>query len=266
MNETQITYCHNDEVSNRILTFKNNETEHLIVFVAGWSSTPSTWRYFLPVLQEKATVHYFETREKAHTKYVLTSPSFDINAMSNDLVFYLNNLKKDYVLIGASVGASVIINSFNQLLNTPLCVVLLTPNSKIKIQSSLQVLRITPVKILRFVRPLILTLINVFSFKADAHRIEGLVNAMNSAELATSKKSIIQLSSMNLLAKKPERLNIPALIIATNKDSVHNSHDSILFQERLGADLIRFETFTEAHSSRCAKQVIEWTNSKGVLS
>ncbi len=265
MNNAIITYSQNNEVHNRLLILNNNETENIVVFVAGWSSTPSTWRYFIPILQQKSSVHYFETREKAHTRYIVKPLSFGIESMSSDLVYYLNNLQKKYILMGASVGASVIINSLSKLSKNPVGIVLLTPNNRVKLPAYFQVLRIIPVNLLQLIRPLILILIKKFSFKADAHKIEGLINAMNSVAFAISKKSILQLSRMNLLNGKIGRLKVPTLIVATNRDSLHNLQDSILFQNTLGADIIRFETFTEAHSSKCAKHILEWSNNKNLL-
>jgi pimeloyl-ACP methyl ester carboxylesterase len=101
-----------------------------IVFVPGWASTTRTWSRFMPRLSQEARVCYLETREKVSAS-IENLDAQTIDRASGDIADFTRHTFPDgnVVLVGASTGANLVLESYLKLGYEPLGLVLMTPHS-----------------------------------------------------------------------------------------------------------------------------------------
>jgi len=233
----------------------------VILFVAGWASTPFTWRYFMPHLSSWAEVHYFETREKASSN-LSRSTDVSITAMASDIASYIeqNITGEPYGLIGASTGANLAISAL-RLAARPAWAVLVLPHVRVPIATYLNLFRFIPAPALRCLKPVILWLFRLNRLVGrTSQKQEGAFAALQQADLAKLRRSLFSWMTYRLESSELANLsNLPCLIIAASQDSTHNAGDA----QSISTDLPRSHyydgrTFTWAHSTHASRYVMNW--------
>lgn len=253
----KVLYSRNENVSNRVLLYGNRGLN--LLFVPGWASTEYTWRNFIPYLSKNYIVHYFETREKPNTRYQDRNVDLSLDSMSNDLVTYANSISGLSFVAGASLGASTIINGWKNIAIKPRKLALICPNLGIRLPKLFSVWEKAPRSVLKAARPAILWGISKFSYGYDGDRVAGMLRAFRIAEIDVLLRSAKQLANLRLPSELISKIDVPALVIGTLQDEIHNLNDAIKVAKEIKTSKWEtLPTFGDAHSSRSARLLELW--------
>jgi len=116
----------------------NPESDHPIIFVAGWVSNVTGWTDFLRGLAPKHPVFYIETREKESARVQIKRPKptdFSIERISIDLINVCESLQVNMnraILMGSSLGATAILEALKHSKISAQAAFLIGPNSEFK--------------------------------------------------------------------------------------------------------------------------------------
>ena len=256
-------YFHRRDASLRVIHLSNTnvDTDQKLIFMPGWASTIFTWRYFLSRMTRFASVYYIETREKSSS--ILSDHAvFNIDAMTDDLTYYLHTYhgSSNYLLAGASTGATIIIEAWRQLHQKPLRIALILPNKKIPIPSYIWFLKLVPRRLLPYLKPAAMFFMTNFRLspkEVDQH--SGMFAAVEDGNLHKLRASGLVLAKYSLLLSAGLQIDRPTLIIGAEQDRLHNANDIIDIQRSIpGSSYINLNSFTAAHSSKAADLVGRW--------
>ncbi len=258
-----VTYFDSGEASLRLIRLWRGavEPERIVVFVPGWASTLFTWRYFLTRLVATSTIHYFESREKA-SSVLANGARMDVPSLAADLVGYLNTRQgaDDYLLVGASAGATLILQGWRQLRRKPRAVLLLLPNRRFPIPRHVGLLRLVPERLMRHIKPFAVHFMS--SFRLTPREVEqhiGMFAAVNDANFVKLRASGLSLRSYLLDRRAGGAVDRPCLVIGASQDRLHNPEDVIEIQRSIpGSSYVDLRTFTAAHNSKAADLISRW--------
>ncbi|MBN1961286.1 MAG: alpha/beta hydrolase [Deltaproteobacteria bacterium] len=128
--ENLIRISHN--VHLRVLTWRpKNPKGQPILFVAGWVSAVSGWLDLLSVLVTEHVVYYLETKEKSSAELINPqTQDFYIPKQAQELIQAASILKltpDDFIIMGSSLGASIILEALKNQQLKPQCAFLIGP-------------------------------------------------------------------------------------------------------------------------------------------
>ena len=259
-------YFDNGQAELRVVRLWKDTTRPTVplVFVPGWASTIFTWRYFLPRLLCYTSIFYFETREKS-SSILCPSASFKVEDVARDVSDYLNKYyhKGTYNLIGASMGATYILECWAYLRNKPACVTLILPNIAVAVPSYLSALKYTPRRLSPYLKPFVSYLMVKFHLTPkEAEQQVGLFAAVNDGDADKLRRAGLGLGKYELDLNEIMKIDRPSLIIGASQDRLHNP-DAVLkiHQSIFGSTYKDLNTFTNAHSSKSADLIINWMSS-----
>ncbi len=266
--EVQIDFVEvQPEVTLRCLTFrpKDKPVKGQILFVSGWISELSNWRYFLPVLAKEMEVIYLETREKRTSK-INNHSSFSIESIRDDVVAFIDKqkiLKPDYFLIGSSMGATLVIEILQEVQLQPHRVVLIMPNSKFDIPKSIFLLQVLPMPFFRLIKQIIKWFVLRFRVNPnDKDHQEVFIDQLERANMYKLKKSALAFRKYQLNWKILKKIFQPTLVIGAQKDNLHKQAGiRKIANEIKDVTIYEFENFTNTHSSRSAQKIKDFINS-----
>jgi len=145
-----------------------------VIFVPGWISHVSSWAELLPLMTQKRTVFYIETREKISAKIKkekIGINDFTIPRISLDIINICKRLPIDLeksVIMGSSFGATAILEALkNNNLNVRYAF-LVGPNSEFKAHPIMQQLLLLPDFSYHFLKYFILWYLR--TFRVDAKK------------------------------------------------------------------------------------------------
>jgi pimeloyl-ACP methyl ester carboxylesterase len=233
----------------------------VIVFVAGWGSTPFTWRFFIPELSRDFEVHYFETREKLEhrdSKSIL-SDGLHAKAMAEDILDYLDSLNETHVILSSS-SAIYFSKICHKLKKTPRSVSYLSP---LLYFPDPKLTRLGPILIAVSKLPMAASALKrMASFiwrNAESERLQGIYKIIDNGSLQTLYNSARQLRNEYADLANLSILQAPSLIVSAAEDSLHKRQEVEELQSHLfNADSQSVATFGLVHSSRAARIVADF--------
>lgn len=261
-NVFKVNYHRSKTAYLKVTEFFNSSSAQngAVVFVPGWASTYCTWRYVIPQLSELFPVFYFESREKATAK-IDNDASFYMSDLKDDLVSFINcNFSKQpFVLVGSSLGATTILESWHSLNNKPQKMVLITPNIKMPFPLILSMVFFIPGFMVELLRPIVFTYVNARKQKLDKKQIAGMAEVINQGNLARIKSSIQNLWNYSFDVTKLTSINTPCLLITASEDRVHSYQDSQIILEKLpNSEQRNLKTFSTTHSKKIVLILKTW--------
>lgn len=255
-------YFNNKCVENRIICFKRKGSGERLVFVPNWHAKEKHWTTFVETLTADYQVEYFESREKINTRIKKDQVGYTVPEMSQDLVRYLNQINGPYHLIGASIGACLIVKGWAAIRNKPKSLVLMCPILDLKMPRYFHLFKFIPERLLKAVRPVI------FSFLSSSKQLravsKNLYRAFKSpdlTELLIIKASIQDLIKMRMDVAEVQRIKHPSFVVYTLDDGIHLQKDAQKVIRHIhGAKSTAFETFRAVHGKESAEAVLSWVN------
>jgi pimeloyl-ACP methyl ester carboxylesterase len=250
-----------NSVSLRVITFSpavvtNNPQ---VVFIPGWISLIHGWQSALLEMSRDFTIHYVETREKISADVDLKN-RFRVEDFAQDIagiVDYFQLPERGYILLGSSLGATTIVDSYRFLPRQPLCLVLICINAIFYIPKFWQnVVRLFPPRLYLGIKPVIKWYLRNFRLDvaSDAAQYTKYCRNLDAADPWKLKKAALAFIHYAIWDRLPE-IEVPSLIFGASKDELHNLADIRHIAHQLPhSTFVDLETNSQTHS---AAMVIE---------
>jgi len=217
-------------VALRVVSFypKSAAQPFPVVMVPGLVSVMLTFKNILIKLTRHFVVHYVETREKSSSRISIDA-SFDVNAIGLDIVEVVSRLglqEGQYILFGASLGATAIIEGYRHLSQLPFCLVLLEPNAVFDYPKwSLKVIRVGA-PFYSILKPIAKWYLRKFRMNTEEdyemYRISS--RALDAADPYKLRDAILAISSYQIWDRLSS-IHSPSLVVCASKDKFHRADD-----------------------------------------
>ena len=222
----------NPKVTLQVITFTPSKKGNLppVVLLPGLASVIENFKGTLIGLTQKHTVYFVETREKGSSK-VSGKIKYSIPDISSDIPVILDKIglsEGSYILIGYSLGASVVACSFEHLRQKPMAVVLVEPSATFSWPWWLLPLARIAVPIYGSIKPFLKWYMKTFKIntKEDKEMYEinsRILDQANPKKLAATVLAVKKFEVWEYLPK----IDVPCLVIGVSQDKFH-SHDEAL--------------------------------------
>jgi len=224
---TEETVSISENVSLRVIHFTPpKKTEHPpVVFVPGWISLIQGWQNVLKNMTRDFEVFYIETREKISSQ-IRGKEKFGVAELGDDIVKLIALFgleEKRYVLLGSSLGATVILDCCRFLKTKPLCLVLIGPNAVFRVPKIwMAIVHGFYPPFYSIIKPVVKWYLRTFrmNLEADYAQYQKYCNALDTADPFKLKKAIIPFSKYQVWGRLSE-IEIPTLIVGASKDKLH---------------------------------------------
>jgi len=257
-----------DGVSLKIIDFtpRNISLEKpVIVFVAGWISMISGWKGVLKVLTVKYRVLYLETREKqSSTVPDVKKVSFSMDRLSLDIGEIIEKVippSEKFVLVGSSLGATVILEYCGSKSRKPLSAILISPKADFKFPKLLELAIPALHPSLAFlIRPVIKWYLRNFRLdkKNSREQIEKYENTLDCADPYKLKANALALRNYVLL-NRVKQINVPCLMIGATTDMLHGTGEIKQIMKIIPDSLyVELESNMETHSEKAGHVILEY--------
>lgn len=240
----------------------------VIVFVPGLASVPDNFTGTLIGLTGNHKVHYVETREKS-SAIIDEKAGFSVTDVSSDLAGYLNRKFSEsdsYVLVGYSLGATAIAESFRLLKNKPLGIVLIEPNGSFNFPWWSVILARMARYIFRYIKPFLKWYIRKFRVNTAEDNEMYLINC-RILDAADPRRL-----GLTIRALKPYRIGdclkgitVPVIVAGTSKDKFHSHDEALKISGGIrNCTYIDLEDNTRSHSLEMAEIISRFVKSLSV--
>lgn len=249
------TVAISENVSLRMIHFSpaQKTKNPQVVFVPGWISLMRGWKIVLREMTKDFEIFYIETREKISSQ-IKGKIQYGIAEIGDDIVQIVSGLglkEKGYLMLGSSLGATVILDCYRFLKLKPLCLILVGPNAVFRVPKfGMVIVRCFYPRLYLLIKPMVKWYLRTFRMdvKADYAQYQKYCNAMDAADPWKLKKAIIPFSKYKVWNLLPD-IDAPALIIGASKDKLHepeNLHKMVGMMPK--AVYLDMETNMAAHS------------------
>jgi alpha-beta hydrolase superfamily lysophospholipase len=257
-----------DGAAIRVLEFRpatqGNPEEPVIVFVPGAISPLPLWLAILEVLTARFPVVYVETREKNSARLPdVRKVDFGMDRVREDLKEVLvEKVPEDrpHCLVGASFGATVILEHLAEGARSPLATILIAPNSDFRVPAWLLIpVRLIPVSLYFAVKPVLKwyygnVLVDVEKEPEQAARHKEMIDSADFLRLKSAALAIQSYSGWKTFPKITE----PVLVVTGESDTLHDlSKVERIVSAVPNARLTMMESDRATHSSEFGVLVLE---------
>jgi len=222
-----------------------------VIMVPGLLSVKDNFSNLLPGLTRYFTVYYLETREKI-SSICPEGSVFSIQNMADDLNEALTQLglhKQKYLILGFSMGATVVMESLSAGTGLPAGIVLVGPSSSFDFPVwSLRLAKVAA-PFYPVIKPLLKVYIKNFrmNHQDDPEMYSIQSRVLDSADPEKLCATIQEIASFSLWEHLPV-IHCPLIIIGASKDIFHRQDDALrlskLFRNSVYIDL---ETNQRSH-------------------
>lgn len=251
-----------EKVALRVISFIRDEgpEEPEILFVSGWVSRITGWTEVLRQLTATRTVHYLETREKISSR-IQGRVSYGVPAMAQDVQGVVEGLGLQddrYVLVGSSLGATAILESWAGLPSQPAALILIAPNAEFRVPWiwKLIIASFYP-GFYALIKPSIKWYLRTFRLDlstddAQYLKYSGTLDAGDPWKLRHAVLEIARYRVWNKLGS----ITTPVLIISASRDKLHEPENLRRIAALLpGATVRDLETNSRTHSREVLPEI-----------
>ncbi len=196
-----------------------------VVFVPGWISLIRGWQVVLKNMTTDFEIFYIETREKISSR-IKGKEKFGVTELGDDIVKLISKFglhEKRYVLLGSSLGATVILDCYRFLKYKPLCLVLIGPNAVFRVPKIwMSIVYCFYPPFYSIIKPVVKWYLRTFrmNVETDYAQYQKYCNALDTADPFKLKKAIIPFSKYQVWDLLPD-IEIPTMIVGASKDKLH---------------------------------------------
>lgn len=197
----------------------------VILFIPGLISIIENFSETVIELTRNHKVIYVETREKG-TACTRKDHRFAVEDITSDIIYFAEQEiaeDTDYVMVGYSLGATVIAEAFSLLKHKPLSVILIQPNRSFPFKGIALFLARMAKYIYRPVLPLVKWYMRTFmiDIKSDDEMYRINCRNLDTADPARLGAAVRQLSPYRMEGCL-EQISVPALVVVASKDRFHS--------------------------------------------
>ena len=238
-----------------------SSTGPVIVFVPGWISTVLAWTEVLEELLKKFPILYVETREKSSSVMDrVKGKDFSVARMALDLQEILEKAlpdKRRFILLGSSLGSTVIMEYLAGNGPEPLESYLISPLPTFRFPKllSLLLIQMAPASIYFVLKPIVKWYLLHFRLdpENEKEQVEKYFYSLDTAhpgKLQESAKPLMKYEAWSRLG----RIKSPVVIIGAHTDSLHGIETVKRLVNALGnAQYREFTSNKETHNARVAE-------------
>lgn len=237
-----------------------------VIFIPGWGSIIDSWEVVLKEMTKDFEVYYLETREKSSSIHITEQP-LTIKSLGDDFPYVfseLNLINKSYILLGSSLGATVILDSISKNKVNPTLSILIGPNAEFNIPSLwLMIARLTPPLFFYILRPIIKWYMKkkYLDMNSDPKQYYKYAKSLDQASPSRLRRSALNFSSYKIWDQL-NKINQKVLILAGSKDIMHDYKNTLRISEKLSnSELIDMETNNKTHSKEMVSKIRKFINS-----
>ena len=234
-----------------------------VIFIPGWGSIIDSWEVVLKEMTKDFEVYYLETREKSSSIHITEQP-LTIKSLGDDFPYVLNLINKSYILLGSSLGATVILDSISKNKVNPTLSILIGPNAEFNIPSLwLMIARLTPPFFFYILRPIIKWYMKkkYLDMNSDPKQYYKYAKSLDQASPSRLRRSALNFSSYKIWDQL-NKINQKVLILAGSKDIMHDYKNTLRISEKLSnSELIDMETNNKTHSKEMVSKIRDFANS-----
>jgi pimeloyl-ACP methyl ester carboxylesterase len=282
MNDEYLSFCRqgsypadhlykiDDRVALHVLSFfsVNRTIDIPVILVGGLATMPESLREVIDELTNDFTVHYIETREKTGS-VISGKVLFDIESMGLDTVKIIRELgfeEGKYVLMGYSLGATIIADCYRHLESKPRCMILMEPTPVFHYPAwSLPLIRFFGLPLYKILIPLSKWYLRTFRINTteDAEMAVISFRALDHADPRKLRNVILSVAGYKVWDKLP-LIDCPVLIAGTSKDHLHVKEEIQRMVEMIrNCRYIDLETNRRSHSAEMGQVVRDYVQSLG---
>lgn len=254
-------------VSLRIVTFTPAERRQPfpVVLVPGLVSVMLTFKNLLVELTRDFVVHYVETREKS-SSVVRGTVDYDVGAIGSDIIEAARHLGLEdgkYILFGASLSATAMVDRAGDFPHAPLCLILLEPNAIFDYPPwSLPIIRYAA-PFYRCIKPIAKWYLRTFRVNTaedyEMYRIN--CRALDAADPYKLRDTVLAICSYRIWDRLGS-VRTPTLVVSASKDTFHRHGDILriisMIEKSTPCDL---ERHARIHSPELVDHVREYVRS-----
>ena len=244
---------------------KNRSLSQPIVFIPGWGSLIDGWKNVLKKMTEKSEVYYIETREKSSALHTKES-YLDINSLANDIPYILkhyNIIDKEYILLGSSLGATVILDAMSRNRLKPSLAVLVGPNAEFNAPRYwIWIAWITPPFFYYLIKPIIKWYMKkkYLDMRSDPLQYEKYCKALDAANPSRLRRAALNFSKYKVWDKL-DKIHNKVLIFTGSKDIMHDYNQTIKISKLIkNCELIDMKTNAQTHSEKMVIKLFNYIN------
>ena len=252
----------NEKVAVRVIRFEPAAEKGFLplVLIVGLSTILESFKDILTDLTRDFTVYYVETREKS-TSRVSGKVTYGIEALGEDVRAVIQQLslpEDGYVLMGYSLGATAVLDTYTRLPARPACLLLMEPTPAFHYPRwGLWVIRHFAVPLYPVMRPMANWYIRHFRINTKEDMELALISqrALANADPFKLKSCVLDIAPYTVWHRL-DTVDAPALIIATSKDRFH-VHDEIqrLSRSLRHCGIIDMEDNKRTHSEEMGRVI-----------
>ncbi len=234
-----------------------------VVFIPGLGSVMENFRDALREMSRTFDIYYVETREKRSSK-VLRTHGFSVSELASDisaLVEKAGFAGNGYILMGYSLGATTIIETFRYLPRKPLAMVLAEPNAAFGFPGWLLVLARFASPFYNLLKPFLKWYVRKFrvNTKEDYEMYSincRILDAADPVKISATVRAIARYTAWDNLSS----IDIPVLVAGASKDTFHNPEEAVMIARRIAnskyVDLVTNLQLHGAEISLCVEEFI----------
>jgi len=243
------------EIELRVISFTPYivQSNPVIIFVAGWITQIDAWKSVLKEMTKDFTVVYVETREKISSRMPLNA-EYSIEGIGNDIVRLIEQWSfppNGYVLVGSSLGSTVIVECFHALTKPPAALVLISPNAVFRVPLIWKmIIALFYPPFYGALKPFVKWYLKHFRLdvQVDEAQYKKYSGALDAADPWKLKKAVIALEQYSIWHRL-EALQCPVLLVGALKDLIHEpDHFQIIASRIPQVSVVDLETNANTHS------------------
>ncbi len=238
----------------------------VIMFIPGLISIIENFRETLIELTRNHRVIYVETREKG-TARTGKDHRFAVKDITADMVHFTEqeiDEEADYVMVGYSLGATVIAEAFSLLRHKPLSVILIQPNSSFPFKGIALFLARLARYIYRPVLPFVKWYMRTFmiDIKSDDEMYRINCRNLDTADPARLGAVVRQLSTYRMEGCL-EQISVPAMVVVASRDRFHSHGEGTGIASLIpGAHCIDMEDNKRTHGPEMGRVICDFISSQ----
>jgi len=238
-----------------------------VLFVPGWITQPTSWKHVLPELTRDFPVVYIETREKRGNR-TKGEKEYSIAAMADDIKAVLKTVSpgaREYLFLGSSLGATVILHAASSLAVKPLALVLVAPNAEFRaplLWKIIITLFYPPLYML--IKPAVKWYLRTFrmDIHKDMDQYIKYCSALDAADPWKLKRAAVSLWKYSVWERLP-RIETPCLLVGGSHDKLHEPEALMNIKRNLkNASYIDMHTNSATHSKELVSHIRDFIRDK----
>lgn len=234
----------------------------VIIFIPGLASVIDNFRETLIELTRSHRVLYVETREKSSSK-TQKRHGFSVADITHDLVHLIDSEFNDstsFVMVGYSLGATAIAESFAGLRQKPEKMVLIEPNTTFKFPGWLLFLARGARFVYYPVKPLLKWYMRRFRINLDEDYEMYLINCriLDSADPGKLGAAVRALSSYKT-GDCLKEISVPVMVVVASKDKFHSHEEGVIMAGNIsGCTYIDMTDNKRTHSAEMGRMISDF--------